>query len=87
MDITQWHYEVWPDHGVPTDAKCFLNFHAKVRRQMSPDSDTLVHCRQGYSTVKFSTFSRCIGLMCDNGKDVGKCGFARLSCVQVLICS
>ncbi|RWS06483.1 tyrosine-protein phosphatase non-receptor type 11-like protein [Dinothrombium tinctorium] len=48
--IYQYHFTAWPDHGVPSDPGCVLNFLEQVnKRQESLESKgpIVVHCRTG----------------------------------------
>ncbi|XP_013778053.1 tyrosine-protein phosphatase non-receptor type 11-like isoform X2 [Limulus polyphemus] len=50
ITIYQYHFTAWPDHGVPSDPGCVLNFlHDVNRRQDSiPDAGPIVvHCSAG----------------------------------------
>lgn len=46
--IFQYHFTAWPDHGVPSDPGCVLNFlHEVNRKQQSIEGAgaIVVHCR------------------------------------------
>lgn len=46
--VYQYHFTAWPDHGVPSDPGCVLNFlHEVNKRQESIESagPITVHCR------------------------------------------
>ena len=46
--ITQFHFTVWPDHGVPEHPTSLLQFVRRVMAAGNPDSGpTLVHCSAG----------------------------------------
>lgn len=46
--ITQFHYLSWPENGVPTNVKSFLQFRRKVNKSYrDPKSPILVHCSDG----------------------------------------
>ena len=49
--VTQYHYTVWPDHGVPDDPIPLLFFRLKVRMDKDAISQApvLVHCGTGVS--------------------------------------
>ena len=49
MEVTQFHFTGWPDHGVPQNGVVLLNFIKRVRT-IHPYSDPtplLVHCSAG----------------------------------------
>lgn len=49
-DIIQFHYTTWPDFGVPTSPKAFLEFLKKVREAGVLEEDVgpaVVHCSAG----------------------------------------
>ena len=46
--IYQFHFTAWPDHGVPADPGCVLNFLQEVnlkQEQVQPAGPVVVHCR------------------------------------------
>lgn len=46
--IYQYHFTAWPDHGVPSDPGCVLNFLQEVntrQEQVHPVGPVVVHCR------------------------------------------
>ena len=45
--IHQFHFTVWPDHGVPKHATALLEFHKKIDKHHKRKSNRpmLVHCR------------------------------------------
>ena len=46
LSVTQFHFTVWPDHGVPDYATSLLAFHRKVKRHHKPSKGLIiVHCR------------------------------------------
>lgn len=46
--ITQFHYLAWPENGVPTNVKNFLQFRRKVNKSYrDPKKPVLVHCSDG----------------------------------------
>ena len=46
FDVTQFHYIVWPDHGVPEYATGMLSFYRRIRGFHCATKDPmLVHCR------------------------------------------
>ena len=46
IELTQFHYIAWPDHGVPEYATGVLSFYRRVRGFHSASKDPmLVHCR------------------------------------------
>ena len=45
--MKQFHFTVWPDHGVPEYPTAILAFQRRVRAYSARDSGPLaVHCRQ-----------------------------------------
>ena len=45
---TQYHFTIWPDHGVPDYASPILGFHNRVKSQHNPSKGPLlVHCSAG----------------------------------------
>ena len=49
LEVTQFHYTVWPDHGVPSNTSAMLNIIKRIRK-LHPYSDPqplLVHCSAG----------------------------------------
>ena len=49
LEVTQFYYQGWPDHGVPQYATSVLGFLRHVRRKHPPTDPTplLVHCSAG----------------------------------------
>ena len=49
LEVTQFHFVGWPDHGVPKNAMTLINFIRCVRRThpFSDESHLLVHCSAG----------------------------------------
>ncbi|XP_065845890.1 receptor-type tyrosine-protein phosphatase alpha-like [Oscarella lobularis] len=48
LDVVQYHYISWPDHGVPTDTGSVLNFLTRIRRNKNSNSGPMiVHCSAG----------------------------------------
>ena len=46
--LFQYHFTAWPDHGVPSDPGCVLNFLQEVnmkQEQVQPAGPIIVHCR------------------------------------------
>jgi tyrosine-protein phosphatase non-receptor type 11 len=46
--IYHYHFTAWPDHGVPSDPGCVLNFLHDVNRRQESIEDAgpiIVHCR------------------------------------------
>jgi len=46
--LFQFHFTAWPDHGVPSDPGCVLNFLQEVnlkQDQVQPAGPIVVHCR------------------------------------------
>ena len=47
--VTHYHFSAWPDHGVPVDKTCMIQFIHRLRK-LHPYYDTpplLVHCSAG----------------------------------------
>ena len=45
-EVKQFHFTVWPDHGVPEYPTALLAFRRRVRRYNPDDAGPLVvHCR------------------------------------------
>ena len=49
LEVTQYHYLAWPDHGVPANAISMINFIKRVRKThpYSRQDLLLVHCSAG----------------------------------------
>lgn len=48
INVTQYHFIEWPDHGVPADKICMLSMIEKIRQSHSHDGPPLVvHCSAG----------------------------------------
>jgi netrin-G3 ligand len=49
LQVIQFHYLAWPDHGVPKNAISMINFIKRVRRAHAYDRQDLllVHCSAG----------------------------------------
>ena len=49
LEVTQFHYQTWPDHGVPTNAMSLVNFIKQVNKVHPPSHKypLLVHCSAG----------------------------------------
>ena len=45
--VTQFHYTVWPDHGVPDHPTSLLQFVRRVMASSSEKGPVLVHCSAG----------------------------------------
>ena len=66
-EIHQFHYTVWPDHGVPDTAETMVKFIRYVRRTIDREAEhagpTVVHCRSVARLRNFHRFvvkcSRC----------------------------
>ncbi|KAG8199340.1 hypothetical protein JTE90_011806 [Oedothorax gibbosus] len=46
-DLKHFHFNSWPDHGVPLNTTPFLNFLKKVQVNANPDEPIIVHCSAG----------------------------------------
>ena len=72
VNVTQFHFTAWPDHGVPDYATLILAFHRRVKKQHKPsEGPMLVHCR--YRELFSNTLHvHCIcGLLCSVGCSAG----------------
>ena len=48
FDVTHYHFSEWPDHGVPTDKMCMIEFIGHIREVHPPEGAPLVvHCSAG----------------------------------------
>ena len=48
FDVTHYHFSEWPDHGVPTDKMCMIEFIGHIRKAHPPeDAPLVVHCSAG----------------------------------------
>ena len=49
LEVTQYHYLAWPDHGVPANAISMINFIKRVRKAhpYSRQDLLVVHCSAG----------------------------------------
>ena len=48
FDVTHYHFTEWPDHGVPTDKMCMIEFIGHIRKAHPPERAPLVvHCSAG----------------------------------------
>ena len=48
FDVTHYHFTEWPDHGVPTDKMCMIEFIGHIRNVHSPKgAPIVVHCNAG----------------------------------------
>ena len=46
LNVTQFHFTAWPDHGVPDYATPILAFHKRVVKEHKPRKGPLmIHCR------------------------------------------
>jgi len=64
--ITQYHYNRWPDFGVPSDPVTFLKLLKKVSREhpSHPDHPNIVHCSAGIGrSGTFCLVDSCIQVM------------------------
>ncbi|CAK8684510.1 unnamed protein product [Clavelina lepadiformis] len=69
--IRQFHYTVWPDHGVPDSAETLVHFIRYVRRMIDREAkhtgSTVVHCSAGVGrTGTFITMDRLLQHMQEN---------------------
>ncbi|CAD5113914.1 DgyrCDS3073 [Dimorphilus gyrociliatus] len=49
-NVEQYHYDSWPDHGVPSNPTAFMDFWNKIKLRLSSTnsiSPVLVHCSAG----------------------------------------
>ena len=48
VEVHQFHYTVWPDHGIPKDGTPLLSFHKRVEKfHKRGDTPMVVHCSAG----------------------------------------
>ena len=46
LEVTQFHFMAWPDHGVPESATPILAFHRRVKKEHNVlEGPMVVHCR------------------------------------------
>ena len=46
--VTQYHFTVWPDFGVPKEASAMIKFVRKIRRSVDAEhGPMLIHCSAG----------------------------------------
>ena len=46
LEVTQFHFRAWPDHGVPDYTTPFLAFHRRVKKEHKvSEGPMVVHCR------------------------------------------
>ena len=43
--VSQWHYLMWPDHGVPQHPYSLLNFIHKSSTNPPEAGPIIIHCR------------------------------------------
>jgi len=71
--IYQYHFQAWPDHGVPSDPGCVLNFlhDVNTRQNSVPDAGPIiVHCSAGIGrTGTFIVIDMIIGQIERRGLD------------------
>ena len=76
--VTQYHYTIWPDHGVPEYPTSLLHFVRKVMVSNPPNSGPIVvHCSAGVGrTGTFITLFNQLRRI-DNEKNVNVFNFVR----------
>lgn len=49
LNVTHFHFSAWPDHGVPADKTCLIQFIQRVRKDFSyyESPPMIVHCSAG----------------------------------------
>lgn len=49
LSVTHFHFSAWPDHGVPADKTCLIQFIQRVRKdfQYYDTPPLVVHCSAG----------------------------------------
>ncbi len=49
LTVTHFHFSAWPDHGVPADKTCLIQFVKRVRKNFPyyESPPLLVHCSAG----------------------------------------
>ena len=58
-EVKQFHFTVWPDHGVPEYPTALLAFRRRVRAYNPADAGPLtVHCRQVPARLTFDVCDR-----------------------------
>ncbi|CAK1548795.1 unnamed protein product [Leptosia nina] len=70
--VLQFHYITWPDFGVPSSPKKFLDFLKAVRASgaLEPDCPAIVHCSAGIGrSGTFCLVDSCLAIMQRDGQD------------------
>ena len=71
LNVTQFHFTAWPDHGVPDYATSLLGFHKKLKKYHKPAKGPMViHCR--YTDI-YDFTSTCSFINCPSA-GVGRTG-------------
>ena len=71
VNVTQFHFTAWPDHGVPDYATPILAFHRRVKKQhKASEGPMLVHCRYRELLIQNIACTLC-GLLCSVGCSAG----------------
>ena len=57
LEVNQFHFTDWPDHGVPSTTEVMLSFHECLYKQ-TLGTPLLVHCRyiQVYIMIKYYNY-------------------------------
>ena len=60
LNVTQLHYMVWPDHGVPSEPSSLLAFHRRLKKlHQLPKRPILIHCRSYYLSLEKKLLGAC----------------------------
>ena len=63
--MKQFHFTVWPDHGVPEYPTALLAFRRRVRAYNPADAGPLiVHCRSDIEFVSCQSFGHIFSMFC-----------------------
>ena len=79
LNVTQYHFTAWPDHGVPEYATPLLALHKKMRKRHRPSrGPILVHCRYIQTQTQITVKHKCVYF----SAGVGRTGtFIAIDCV------
>ena len=70
--VTQFHFTVWPDHGVPEHPTSLLQFVRRVMASSSDNNPVLVHCSAGVGRTGtfISLFTQLQRIRAENNVDI-----------------
>ena len=70
--VTQFHFTVWPDHGVPEHPTSLLQFVRRVMATSSDNNPVLVHCSAGVGRTGtfISLFTQLQRIRAENNVDI-----------------